>query len=123
MTRKKFIKQLMAVGVSRNTAAEAAAAADRAGRPYFKVLGHLLTVRSVFAWRNGKALGQDFEYAVLRAARMTPRRIVPLRRKKRQHHDGLRVHFAAIDEMHTLGTAYRAVYPVAGRSRKEAPQA
>lgn len=70
MTRKKFIKQLMAAGISRNTAAEAAAAADRAGRPLFDVLGHLLTVRAMFAWRNGKALGQDFEYAVLSAARV-----------------------------------------------------
>lgn len=42
MTRKKFIKLLMWAGMSRNDAADCAALAQDAGRPYFKVLGDLL---------------------------------------------------------------------------------
>jgi len=91
----------MAVGVSRNTAEEAAAAAARAGMPLDKCLGRLLTLRGIFAWRNKTDLVADFEHAVLNAARMTPRRIRPLRRKRRGH-DGLRVQFSMIDEMHTV---------------------
>jgi hypothetical protein len=43
MTRKKFIKMLMWAGMSRNEAAKAAALAQEARRPYFNVLGDLLT--------------------------------------------------------------------------------
>lgn len=50
MTRKRFIKQLMAVGVSRNTAVQSAAAARATGRSYdlvcrllmFWIYGHLI---------------------------------------------------------------------------------
>ena len=42
MTRKKFIKMLMWAGMSRNDAADVAALAQDAKRPYFWVLGDLL---------------------------------------------------------------------------------
>lgn len=101
MKHRKFVKHLMAVGVSRNTAEEAAAAAARAGTPLGECLGRLLTLRGIFAWRNKTALVADFEHAVLSAARMTPARIRPMRRKRRGY-DGLRVQFSMIDEMHTV---------------------
>lgn len=43
MTRKKFIKMLMWAGMARNNAAECAQLAQEARRPYFNVLGDLLT--------------------------------------------------------------------------------
>ena len=42
MTRKKFVKHLMAAGMARNDAAECATLAQDAGREYSKVLGDLL---------------------------------------------------------------------------------
>ena len=42
MTRKKFIKILMSEGMSRNDAADCAALAQEAGRPYLLVSGDLL---------------------------------------------------------------------------------
>ena len=102
MKHKKFVKHLMAVGVSRNTAEEAAAAVARAGNTLDKTLGNLLTLRCIFAWRGSADLVADFEHAILSAARMTPRRIRPLRRKSPGHCDGLRIKFALIDELHTL---------------------
>lgn len=103
----------MAVGVSRNTAEEAAAAAARAGTSLDTTLRRLLTLRGIFAWRNKAALVADFEHAVLTAARMTPRRIRPLRRKRRGH-DGLRVQFSMIDEMHTVPAYGLALVAVKG---------
>ena len=45
MKHRKFVKHLMAVGVSRNTAEEAAAAAARRGRALYDTLGDLLNLR------------------------------------------------------------------------------
>lgn len=104
MTRKKFIKHLMAIGVSRNTATEAAAAASRAGASLYNTLGRLLVLRGIFAWRNKAALVADFEHAVLTGARMTPARVRPLRSKR---HDGLRTDFAMVDEWDHWPQAYK----------------
>lgn len=107
MTRKKFIKQLMAAGVSRNTAAEAATVTAWQGKVLDKTLGHLLTIRGFMAFNGSKHLVADFEREILRAARIAKlapppwQRIRPLAsRKKHKHHDGLRVAFFAIDELH-----------------------
>lgn len=97
MKRKKYIKHLMAVGISRNTAAEAAAAAARGGTTLYKSLGYLLNLRGIFAY--GGRTPADFERAVLVAARMTPVRVRPLRIKRRRHCDGLRVQYMVIDEL------------------------
>lgn len=69
MTRKKFIKQLMAAGVSRNTAAEAATVTAWQGKALDKTLGHLLTIRGFMAFNGSKHLVADFEREILRAAR------------------------------------------------------
>jgi hypothetical protein len=105
MKRKQFVKQLMAVGISRNTATEAANAATRAELPLIKVAGRLLTVRGIFLWRlkESQDMRKEFDRAVLTQARMTPRRIRPLRSKKRRQRDGLRVDFSTIDELHMFG--------------------
>lgn len=107
MTRKKFIKQLMAAGVSRNTAAEAASTAPWTGQALGKTLGHLLTIRDFMAWNGSKQLVADFEREILRAARIVKmgpapwQRIRPLasRKKHRARHDGYRAMYYFIDEM------------------------
>lgn len=105
MKHKKFVKQLMAAGISRNTATEAARAAARAELPLIKVAGRILTMRGFYLWRlvGSKDMRQEFDRALLTQARLTPRRIRPLRSKKRRHLDGLRVDFSTIDEMHMFG--------------------
>lgn len=102
MTRKNFIKQIMAAGISRNTATEIADAATRAEIPLEKCLGRVLTMRNIFLWRlgNSKQAQKEFERALLTQARITPRRIRPLSKKKSGRADGLRAQFIAIDEVH-----------------------
>lgn len=103
MKRNRFIKLLMAAGVSRNTAAEAASAAAWGGRPLDKTLGYLLTLRGIFAWRGSKPATELLEEAILRAAALTylaphhHHRIRPLTQKHRP--DGLRPTVCIIDEM------------------------
>lgn len=50
MKRKTFIKQLMAVGMSRNTANQAASMAREKRTPYFKALGDWLNFWGIFLW-------------------------------------------------------------------------
>lgn len=50
MTRKRFIKQLMAVGVSRRTAVHSAQAARAAGRSYD------LVFRALMCWIYGQLI-------------------------------------------------------------------
>ena len=105
MKHKKFVKQLMAAGISRNTATEAARAASRAELPLQKIAGRILTMQRIFLWRmkESQYMRKEFDRAVLTQARLTPRRIRPLRSKKSRHLDGLRVDFSAIDEIHMFG--------------------
>ena len=100
MKHRKFVKQLMAVGVSRNTAEEAAAAAARRGKPLYDTLGDLLFVRSLCNIA-GLTTRKDFERYVLYGARFFPARIRPLRKKSRGY-DGLRPNFTAVDEWDSL---------------------
>ena len=52
MKHRKFVKQLMAAGVSRNRAADILAYEARLlGRSYFEYLGDFLTQLDVCAWR------------------------------------------------------------------------
>ena len=107
MTRKKFIKRLMAAGAARNTAAEAATVTAWQGKVLDKTLGHLLTIRAFIAFRGSKHLVADFEREILRAARIVKlapppwQRIRPLagRKKIRARHDGYRAMYFFIDEM------------------------
>lgn len=100
MKRKKFIKQIMALGVSRNTATAAADAASRAETPLRKVACNIQTMHCMFVgpispvkqWRKA------FDQTLRTQADLTPRRIRPLANKK--HQDGLRAQFAVIDELH-----------------------
>lgn len=110
MTRKRFIKMLMAAGVPRNRANTILAYEARLlGRSYFKYLGDFLTQLDVCAWRITEELraplaatlcwrkslvGTFRPYPVLRITHNPY--IEPLRR---QHHDGLRFDFVAVDEM------------------------
>lgn len=60
MTRKKFIKSLMAAGAHRNTAAMTAAAARAKHIPKAVVLGDLLKIRAEFEWVGQRSLAQYF---------------------------------------------------------------
>ena len=99
MTRKKFIKELMAAGISRNTATAAADAASRAEIPLIKEAGRILNMQRLFVgcmapvkyWRKA------FDQALRTQAEITPRRIRPLAKKR--HQDGLRIDFAVVDEI------------------------
>lgn len=99
MKRKTFIKQIMALGVSRNTATAAADAASRAEIPLRETAGRIKTMHYMFVgpmapvkhWRKA------FDKTLRTQAEITPRRIRPLAKKR--HRDGLRVQFAAIDEL------------------------
>lgn len=68
MTRKRFIKRLMAVGVSRRTAVQSAAAARATGRSYdlvsrlvmFWIYGHLIAeVADIVPGRPGAEVRAD----------------------------------------------------------------
>lgn len=50
MKRKTFVKQLMAVGISRDAANQAARMAREKGTPYFKALGEWLNFWGVMLW-------------------------------------------------------------------------
>ena len=56
MKRKHFIKQLMAAGVPRNSAATAAQRVQASGRSYFHELGRRLNALAVMTHYTGKAL-------------------------------------------------------------------
>ena len=113
MTRKKFIKQLMAVDISRNTATEMADAAARAELPLVEVLERTRIMRCIYmpALLTSKVLQKSLEQSLLIQARMTPKRIRPLSsklsKKKRGHLDGLRTKWACIDEL----SCYPGTYP------------
>lgn len=104
MKRKSFIKRLMGLGISRNTATAAADAASRAEIPLITAVWRIQTMQRIFVgpispvqyWR------QAFDRALRTHAEITPHRIRPLAKKNRRQ-DGLRIAWAAIDEMH----AYR----------------
>lgn len=100
MKHKKFVKRLMAMGVSRNTAKAAAAAASRAEIPLLKMTCRIQTLHHIFeremAW--SKQWRKEFDRALLTQAEMTPRRIRPLAKKYR-HLDGLRADFVMVDEV------------------------
>lgn len=108
MTRKKFIKELMSAGISRNTATAAADAASRAEIPLTKCAGRILNMQRIFAapmspvkqWRKA------FDQALKTQAERTPRRIRPLSKKSRQ--DGLRIDFAAVDEWGSMQVMSKA---------------
>lgn len=50
MKRKTFVKQLMAVGISRDAANQAAGMAREKGTPYFKALGEWLNFWAIYIW-------------------------------------------------------------------------
>ena len=50
MKRKTFIKQLMAVGINRDAANQAADEARKKGTPYFKALGEWLNFWAIYCW-------------------------------------------------------------------------
>lgn len=54
MTRKKFVKMLMAHGISRDTANMAARKAQERGLPYFKELGNWLNFWGMMGWARRK---------------------------------------------------------------------
>lgn len=56
MTRKRFIKQLMAVGVSRRTAVHSAQAARAAGRSYD------LVFRALMCWIYGQLITEVADF-------------------------------------------------------------
>ena len=103
MKRKKFIKQLMAMGISRNTATAAADAAARAETPLLKTACRIQTMQGMFVgemvfvpqWRKA------FDQALRTQAEITPRRIRPLANKKRRL-AGLRTTYLHIDEWDTF---------------------
>lgn len=101
MTRKKFIKTLMAMGVSRNTATASADAASRAGASLQKVAGRVWALHSMYVAEaiNAKRWRQLFDHHLLTQAQMVPelRYIRPLAKKTRRP-DGLRIDFAMVDE-------------------------
>ena len=105
MKHKKFVKQLMAMGISRNTATAAAYAASRAEGPLRNVAARVQTMQRIFMrgmdWKDWRYVRKDFDMAVLDQAKRTQRPIRPLHRKKRGNCDGLRIDFAAVDEMAT----------------------
>lgn len=68
MKHRKFVKQLMAVGVSRNTAEEAAATAAKRGLSLYNTLGNLLNLRALCSI-VGLTARADFERYVLHGAR------------------------------------------------------
>ena len=100
MTRKKFVKQLMALGVSRNTATAAADAASRAEIPLIEIKCRVQTLRRL--WERelsiSKRCRKMFDRALLNMAQITPRRIRPIAKKNRRL-DGLRIDFAMVDEV------------------------
>lgn len=109
MTRKKFIKELMGMGISRNTATAAADAASRAEIPLIKAAGRILTMQRLFVgpiaptkqWRKA------FDQTVRIQAERTPRRIRPLAKKKHRQ-DGLRIDFAVVDEWASMQVMSKA---------------
>jgi len=97
--RKKFVKLLMGLGISRNTATAAADAASRAEIPLIKAAGRIQTMRLLFGIRTWhKWSMQAFDRALLEQAKRTPARIKPLRTKRP---DGLRIEFSLVDEWAT----------------------
>ena len=56
MTRKRFIKRLMAVGVSRRTAVQSAQAARAAGRSYVFVF------RALMCWIYGQLITEAADF-------------------------------------------------------------
>lgn len=121
MKHRKFVKQLMAMGISRNTAEAAAAAASRAEISLLKTAGRIKTMQHIWArvesWN--KESHKDFDRLLLEWAKTTPRRIKPLRTKRT---DGLRINFAAVDELDDLpsGKIYdRAMSACAGGGGNE----
>lgn len=67
MKRKTFIKQLMGVGISRNTAAVAAEAAARSPIPKAEVLQALMEWRAMFVYNP--ICAPLIEQVLLRAAK------------------------------------------------------
>ena len=59
MKRKTFIKQLMAVGIGRDAANQAADMAREKGTPYFKALGEWLIFWGIYCW-TCKKMALDF---------------------------------------------------------------
>ena len=119
MTRKKFIKELMGMGISRNKATAAADAASRAEIPLIKCAGRILNMQRIFVgpiapvkqWRKA------FDQAVRTQAEITPRRIRPLAKKKHRQ-DGLRIEISMVDELsHELSAAAVYTRALAGMSR------
>lgn len=109
MTRKKFIKELMAMGISRNTATAAADAASRAEIPLIKAAGRILTMQRVFVGPMApvKYWRKEFDRSLRAQAERTPRRIRPLA-KKTKHMDGLRIDFAIVDEWASMKVMSKA---------------
>ena len=100
MKRKTFVKRLMGMGISRNTATASADAASRAEIPLLNVAGRIQTMHRIFVGEMApvKQWRQAFDQALLSQAKMTPRRIHP-KAKKNRRLNGLRIDFAAIDEV------------------------
>lgn len=64
MKRKKFVKQLLSVRVSRNQANQLAKIAQELGVGYFKALGDFMVlckIRAVNAWFDGAVIWQTAE--------------------------------------------------------------
>lgn len=100
MKRKTFIKQIMALGVSRNTATAAADAASRAEIPLHETACRIQTMHCMYVGPMApvKQWRKQLDKILYAQARMTPRRIRPL--AKKSHQGGLRAQFAVIDELH-----------------------
>lgn len=99
MKRKKFIKRLMGLGISRITAVAVADAASRAEIPLIKVAGRIQTMQRI-VWREiswSKEWRQAFDWSLLdQAKRIQPR----VRRLTTSNTDGLVAHWLAVDEVH-----------------------
>lgn len=103
MKRKTFIKKIMGMGISRNTATAAADAASRAEIPLLIVAARIRTMQRVFAGETwSKPWLRAFDWALLDQAKRIQRRIRPLA-DKRRNLDGLRVKFAMVDELSAYG--------------------
>ena len=69
MKRKQFIKQLMAAGVPRNSAAAAAQSVQTSGRSYFHELGRRLNALAVTEYHTRKAVMSILLYGKYNLAR------------------------------------------------------
>lgn len=113
MTRKKFIKKLMALGAQRNTAAMAAAVAAGYKNSLSQTAEALAAVRAVFFIPSSKRLNAIFnstlldackqEMKELRSRQALRKQIRPLSSRRKTRHNGYRVRYAFIDEMHLYG--------------------